>query len=529
VRRGAARLAAVLAVAGALATAAHAQLPAPADDCGRLAARDFQGIPDAATVIDSAVSVPAANGLPAHCHVRGYVAPQVRFELQLPERAAWNGKFLMQGCGGLCGAAQPATCEDVLARNYAVVTTDLGHSGQAWQTLWARDNLQAEVDFAYRGTHVVAVAAKAILAAYYGRPQERAYFRGCSTGGRQALVEAQRFPADFDGIIAGAPVFSETGISALHLIWSGRANLDAQGRPILAPADVELLHASVLAACDAADGVRDGIIEDPRSCAWEPGRLACAGPPAAGCLGPAQLAVARRLYDGARDSAGRALTPGGLSKGSEYEWVPYFVGRDGPATFAPGGPVDALYRYLLFMPDAGPAGSAADFDFDRDPPRLALMETLYSPLNPDLRAFRARGGKLLLYHGWDDAEIPASHMVDYFTLVERAMGGAAATRDFARLFMLPGVAHCRRGPGADAVDWLGYLEDWVEEGRAPESVLAHHLATPENYLGLPRRRFPLAAGEYDRVRPVYAWPRTARFTGRGDPSRPEGWRPSGAR
>jgi feruloyl esterase len=511
--------AALLAVAWGAGAAA-----AQGDACAALLARDFQGVPDAPTVLTSAVVAIAANGLPSHCHVRGAVAPQVHFELHLPLPPAWNGRLLMQGCGGLCGATQPATCEDALARHYATVVTDMGHSGAAWQAHWARDNLPAEIDFAYRATHVVAVAAKAVLVAYYGRPQERAYFRGCSTGGRQALIEAQRFPADFDGIIAGAPVLSETGISALHLIWSGRANLDAQGRPILSADDVALLHEGVLAVCDGADGLRDGIIEEPTACAFEPESLACGRAPPGRCLSPEQVAAARRLYDGARDSAGRPLTPGGLAKGSEREWVPNFVGRDGPATFHPAGPVSALYRYLIFMPDPGSVGTAADFDFDRDPPRLALMESLYSPTNPDLRAFRARGGRLILYHGWDDAEIPASHMLDYFGMVERAMGGREETRKFARLFMLPGVAHCRRGPGADAVDWLSYLEAWVERGEAPDAVVAHHLAQEENYLGLPRKRFPLAPAEYDRARPVFAWPNVARFTGRGDPAQPEGWR-----
>lgn len=500
-----------------------AQSPAP-DSCAALLFKSFQAVPDAPTAITAATLVPAANGVPAHCRVQGYVLPQIVFDLQLPVATEWNGKFLMQGCGGLCGAAQAATCEDVLARDYAVITTDMGHTGPAWQTLWARNNLQAELDFAYRATHVVAVAAKAVVASYYGKPHSRAYFRGCSTGGRQGLIEAQRFPADFDGIIAGAPVFSETGIAALHLIWSGRANLDAAGKPILTVADVERLHESVLAACDAKDGVQDRIIENPARCEWEPERLRCTTSATSDCLDDAKIAAARRLYDGARDSAGRALTPGGLAKGSEYEWVPYFVGRDGPATFDPRGAAGALYRDLLFMPDPDPASSAADFDFDRDPPRLALMESLYTPMNPDLRAFKARGGKLILYHGWDDAEIPAPHMLDYHALVERTMGGDEATQAFLRLFMLPGVAHCRRGPGADAVDWLGYLERWVEEGVAPDEVLTHHLAKEENYLGLPRKRFPLAAEEFDRVRPVYAYPQTARYVGKGDPAAATSWR-----
>jgi feruloyl esterase len=487
-------------IASAAALLAVLALPAraAASDCAALLQASFAGVPDAPTTLVSAVAVPATPDLPAHCAVRGTVAPAVNFEVRLP--ADWNGKFLHQGCGGLCGQVQPATCDDALARRYAVAVTDMGHAGQPWESAWARDNLPAEIDFAYRATHVVTVAAKAITARHYGRPAARSYFRGCSTGGRQGLIEAQRFPADFDGVIAGAPVLDETGVAALHLMWSGRANLDGEGRPLLQPVHVDLLHEAVLAACDSLDGTRDGILEDPRRCDFDPAALACAGDvPAATCLTVAQQAAVHRLYDGARNSRGEALFPGGLARGSEYEWVPNFVGKDGPAVFAPGGPVAELYRNLIFLPDP-PADLSPVFDFDRDPPRLALMESLYTARNPELRAFRARGGKLILYHGWDDAEIPPALMLDYFATLQAAMGGPKATDGFARLYLLPGVAHCRRGPGADTADWLTHLERWVEDGRAPAAVETFHLTTEQNYLGLPRPRFPLPAESFDRVK-----------------------------
>jgi len=480
----------------------HAVAPV---DCATLLRQNFQSLPDALTTLSVAREVAATPELPAHCQVQGFVAPQVRFELRLPEPGRWNGKFLMQGCGGLCGEVEPATCDDVLARDYAVVVTDMGHQAQPWQSAWAYNNLPAEVDFAYRATHVVAVAAKAIIAARYGRPPARSYFRGCSTGGRQGLVSAQRFPGDFDGIIAGAPVLSETGVAALHLMWSGQANLDAAGRPILSAAKVAWVHRLVLAACD---GRSDGVINDPEACAWQPGDHQC---PAVSsgeeCLTAAEVAVLRRLYDGARNSAGEPLFDGGLARGSEYEWVPNFIGKDGPALFAPGGPIQDLYRYLIFLPDPGP-GSEARFNFDTDPPRLALMESLYTALNPDLSAFRNRGGRLLIYQGWDDIEVPPRLVTRYFDRMARAMGGPAATRDFARLYLLPGVAHCRRGPGADTVDWLAVLERWVEQGQAPEAVTAYHLTKEQNYRGLPRPRFPLDSADYDRTAliPPYAPP-----------------------
>ncbi len=473
--------------------------PGHAADCAALLRESFSGLPDAPTTISSAQGVAASADLPAHCQVRGFVAPQVRFEVRLPDD--WNGKFLHQGCGGLCGEAESATCDDALARNYAVAVTDMGHQAAPWQSAWAFNNLPAEIDFAYRATHVVTVAAKAIIARHYGRSATRSYFRGCSTGGRQGLVEAQRFPADFDGIIAGAPVLDETGVAALHLMWSGQANLDAQGRALLEPVHVELLHAAVLKACDARDGRRDGILDDPRQCDFEPAQLACPGDvAAASCLTAAQQSAVGRIYAGARNSRGESLFAGGMSRGSEYEWVPNFVGRNGPAVFAPGGPLRELYQYLIFMPDPGPNAPTTVFDFDADPGRLGLMETLYTAQNPDLSAFRARGGKLILYQGWDDAEIPPALIIRYFARIQQTMGGDGPTREFARLFMLPGVAHCRRGPGADTADWLTYLERWAEQGEAPDAVDTFHLTREQNYRGLPRPRFPLPAPDYDRVK-----------------------------
>jgi feruloyl esterase len=454
----------------------------------------LEQLPDAPTSLTAAEAIAASDDLPAHCRIRGYVAPQVRFELRLPI-TDWNQKLLMQGCGGLCGDIRSASCDDALARNYAVVTTDMGHQAPAYQSQWALNNRPAEIDFAYRGTHVTAVAAKALVARYYGKEQTKAYFRGCSTGGRQGMVSAQRFPADFDGIIAGAPVLDETGTAALHLIWSGLANLNAQDQPVLSADRVAQVHQRVLDSCAGTDG----LIADPRTCDWRAALVACQDEPTArDCFSQAELTTLEKLYNGARDSSGRRLVPGGLMPGSEYEWVPNFVGRDGPAVFHPDGPIQQLYQSLLFFRDPGPGHSAREFDFDRDPPRLALMEVIYSARNPDLRRFRDRGGKLIMYQGWDDVEVTPLNTVDYFQTLTATMGGPDQTATFARLFMLPGMAHCRRGPGADAVDWLSYLEAWVETDRPPDELIAHHLIKEQTYLGLPRPRFPLAPDEFDR-------------------------------
>ena len=517
-------------VFGGLLLSAQSGSAATEESCsGLMRADGLLELPDAPTTLTSATPVGASDELPAHCRVEGYVAPQVHFELRLPFHdesvQAWNGNFLMQGCGGLCGGINSATCDDALARNYAVVVTDLGHRAPSYQALWAYDNIGAEIDFAYRATHVVTVAAKAIVERFYGAPPRRSYFRGCSTGGRQGLVEAQRFPADYDGIISGAPVLNETATAALHLIWSGRANLDADDRPVLTADRVGQIHVQIIAACDPIDGNEDGLIEDPRRCDWEEVLTKCKGKRVKnGCVTAAEHEVLRKLYSGAWNSAGERLLPGGLMPGSEYEWVPNFVGRDGPAIFHPDGPIKHLYQNLLFHDDPGPGHSAREFDFDRDPPRLALMETLYSALNPDLRAFRARGGKLIIYQGWDDIEVTPLNTIDYFEIMEAAMGGRAETRSFARLFVLPGVAHCRRGPGADTVDWLTALERWVEDDQPPDSPVAYHLVEPQNYRGLPRRRFPLDRSAYDWSRPVFPYPTVARYSGRGDTSDPVNWK-----
>jgi len=510
---------------GLLLLAVPANAAPSAEACAGLARADFTGLPDAPTALTAATVVEAANDLPAYCRVEGTIAPQVGFELRMP-MTTWNGKYLQQGCGGMCGWINMGACEDALARDYAVANTDMGHKGAPNSALWALNNRQAEIDFAYRATYVTSLAAKAIIARFYGTPASRAYFRGCSTGGRQALVLAQRFPHAFDGIIAGAPVLNQTGVGILHLLWSGRAPPDPTGKPLLTPAHVDLVRRSVMTACDGRDGLEDGIIQDPTACRWAPRALTCGVSRGADCLTGAQVAAVERLYGGARDAAGRPLFPGGMPRGSEHQWVPAFVGANGATSLVmgPGSLIRDVLRYQVFWDDPGAAADPMAFDFDRDADRLRLVEPLYNAQNPDLSAFEARGGKLIMWHGWDDLEIPATLSIDYFRRLEAAMGGREAARGFARMFLLPGVAHCRRGPGPDTFDELGYLEAWVERGVAPDVVTAHKLATEQNYLGLPRPRFPLKPAEVRWTRPVPAYPLVAVRRGAAPPEQARAWR-----
>ena len=254
-------------------------------------------------------------------------------------------------------------------------------------------------------------------------------------------------------------------------------------------------------------------------------------PAAAGeaCLSPAELGAMRKLYDGASNSTGRLAFAGGggLPRGSEYTWSPVYVneaGRHGLIISSPSL-IQQLIQYKVFYQDPGTSMTLMDFDFERDVPRLALTEAFYNAQNPDLRRFKARGGKLLAYHGWDDTEVTPGYSVDYYETATRTMGGPEATRDFYRLFMVPGMGHCRRGNGADAIDYLDALERWVEQGEAPEKLVAHKLVKEQSYLGLPRPRYPLKPEEYRWRRPVYAYPDVAVFTGRGDSADPANWKP----
>lgn len=494
--------------------AARAQAAvADGSGCAALVAVDFAHVVDASTRITAASWHPADGKVLAHCQVMGLVEPAVGFDLRLP--VAWNGKFAHVGCGGFCGAAAGlGSCAGVLARGYACITSDLGHHSTPLDARWAGDNLQAKFDFGVRATHVATLAGKAIVAHYYGRDVGLAYYLGCSTGGRQGLMEAQRFPADFNGIVAGAPVLDELGDGML-LLWNTLATLDRDGRQLFSFDDVRFVHAAVVAACDLNDGVKDGLIGDGRRCRFRPETLACRAGAAPGCLSAAQIAALVRIYRGPTGSRGKSVYPAAVLPGSELNWLHAYVGEGGrPATYL--GFMGELFRYMAFSPDAGAGWRPAQFDWDRDPARLGVMSALYNADNPDLRRFRAAGGKLLLYAGWADQSVMPGIVTDYYEAVVRTMGGEGATRPFARLFMVPGMAHCSGGEGAWRIDHLSAIETWVERGTAPDALLGQHPregAEAATGFGVP----PLAAGAVAFSRRHYAYPAEARYRG-GDPA-----------
>ena len=477
-------------------------------------AKTFAELPDAPSAITAALIAPAERDLPEVCQVDGYVPPGVSFQVRMPTKA-WNGKFMMYGCGGPCGQIYREQAEEVLARGYAVAVTDMGHRGIG--TIYTFNNIPGMIDFGYRATHVTTVAAKAIIAAFYGKAASRNYYQGCSTGGRQGMVEAQRFPEDFDGLIAGAPVYFQSGDTPLFLRWSAMVNKGADGKPVLDAKKLPMIHKAVLAACDALDGVADGLLQDPRRCTWDPGAILCKkGAKGDACLTEDEAQVVRKIYTGAVNAKGKKLY-WGMSRGSEYYWTPAFIGANGQL----GTRATALGSAYSFWYEPSPTYS--EFDYDRDPPRLGMLEPLFDARNPDLRALKDHGAKLILYHGWDDNEIPPEATVDYYETATRTMGGADKTTDFFRLFMIPGMNHCRRGPGGDAIDWIAALENWVEKGQAPDKMIVGHLKEQQNYLGLPRLRYPVDPARIDRTRPIYPYPALARWTGTGDVNDAASW------
>ena len=291
-----------------------------------------------------------------------------------------------------------------------------------------------------------------------------------------------------------------------------------------------MLRTAVLAACDRLDGLADAVLQDPRACKYDPAQLQCpAGQDLKTCFTPDEVRVVKMLYAGPTNSKGERLSygQGGLSYGSEYEWSTFYIGARG-ASGRRGGFFGVGFGNGIYAPDASNAGKPYDFDVDAANDNLYFMGSTLQWLryagNPDLRRFRDRGGKMILWHGWDDSEVAPGASADYYETTTNTMGGPAATEKFFRLFMLPSTAHCRRGPGGDAVDWITYLENWVEKGAAPDAVIAHHLVKEQNYLGLPRLRYPLPPDSFDRTRPVYLYPAIARYRGKGDTQQAASWR-----
>jgi hypothetical protein len=453
--------------------------------------------------------------LPAFCRVAGSIRPSpdsdIRFEVWLPA-AQWNGKFQGVGNGGYAGAIGFSGLADAVRNNYASASTDTGHSDGGESAQWALHHPEKIIDFGYRAIHETAAAAKAIVLAFYGEAPKRSYFNSCSNGGRQALMEAQRYPADYDGIVAGAPANDWT-----HLLSSAASGMKAMlalPASYLSPAKLPAIEAAALAQCDAADGVKDGVIENPLACPFNPSVLLCKGEESDACLTAPQLAALASIYGGLKSGKGRPLFPG-LSPGGEAEPGGWATWVTGPAPmkssmFAYG---TQFFRNMVYN---NPDWDFHSFDADRDTKTAGDRLARYlNATDPDLSAFQKRGGKLILYHGWADAAIPPSNAVHYYDSVISRMGAGKAD-GFVRLYMVPGMEHCGSGPGPNMFDQGGTphadrfhsidaaLEAWVEQGTAPDRIVASRYKT-----NLDVHSDPI------RTRPLCPWPQVAKYRGSG--------------
>ena len=464
----------------------------PAMQCDALAANAF----GKDVKIDSATPVVAKDTLPEHCDVRGVIWPEARFVIKLP--AAWNERFQMAGNGGTAGVLSMGAVDAALRNGFAAASTDTGHDAAkeplatfAYVTPENPNGRRKLLDFAYLAVHETAVLAKQVIRAYYGSGARFSYWVGCSTGGRQGMQEAQRYPEDFDGLVIGAPGLFLTG-NVMRRIWVGQTQLGDAALPV---EKLPLLNKLVHEKCDATDGLADGLIDDPRRCDFQPARdlPKCDGAETPACFTAPQIGALGKIYGGVRNSKGKVLFPG-EPVGSESVWAENLVGPS--KLVLPRA--ESQMKFYALDPPPGPAWSYTMFNFDKDPARTARAAKDVNPLNPDLAPLKKRGGKIIQYSGWADQQVNPLPGIEYYETVNKRMG-YAETREFYLLFMVPGMFHCGGGPGCGNVDWLAALMDWVEKGVAPKQLTGTHLEK----------------GQATRTRPLCSYPQVARYRGTG--------------
>jgi hypothetical protein len=476
---------------------------APGKICGEL--NQFRS--DEIVQITAAV-IPAAGTTPAFCRVTGLLSPEIAFEVSLPEK--WNGRFYMIGNGGHAGEAlddsmRTSQINAALKVGFAVAQTNTGHDSRKESgASFVLGNPQKAIDYAYRAVHLTAVTGKDIVKDYYGKPVSRAYWNSCSNGGRQGLIEAQRFPEDFDGVIANAPWVDQTGFT-IGAMWNQKAMSET---PVTA-AKMALVAGKVMAKCDAVDGLKDGLIDDPRKCDFDPARdvLSCsAGADGSDCLTAAQAAAITKVYGGpvsngkpffpGFEPGSEAVMPNFFGGGVSSGWMNMIVSEQPDGKPADFGLAEDTMRYLVHKTPQ-PDWDYRTFNFDRDIHQLDDWSKLADAKNPDLSKFKERGGKLLMTYGWADPILQPRMGVNYY---ERALEkNGPDTRDFFRLFMVPGMSHCSGGIGTDQFDPMTAIINWVEKGRAPASIPASRV---EN-------------NRIVRTRPLCPYPQVARYSGQG--------------
>lgn len=430
----------------------------------------------------------AMTDLPAFCDVKVVSKPSadsvINIEYWLPD-TGWNGNFLAKGNGGWSGSITPNTLADGLRAGYATAMTDTGHEGGS--ASFALDHPEKVVDFGYRAVHEMAALGKQIVQARYESPVRKSYWDGCSAGGRQGLKAAQMYPADFDGIVAGAPAIMFTGRSS-QAIWIGQQTHKSPENA-LPQAKFAVVHNAVLAACDNLDGVKDGVLENPRKCNFDPKSIQCKGADAADCLTAGEVETVQKIYADVTNPRTKEVYFPGHEPGSENGWNtmaganPFGVGID-------------MFKYVVF---SNPDWDYKTLNFDADMTKAMKAGEPIDALNPNLKPFYDRGGKIIQYHGWGDPQISSRSSVVYYENVAKANGGVSKVQNNHRLFMVPGMAHCGGGDGTATFDMLSALTQWVEQNKVPEQIVASRVE----------------GGKTVRTRPLCSYPATAQYKGSG--------------
>ena len=456
---------------------------APGAGAGRGAAGGGRGAAPAAP--------PRVYALPAHCRIAATLRPSadsvIDIEAWLPESAIWNGKFQAVGNGGWAGVISYGALANAVEEGYATASTDTGHKGG--NALFAIDHPEKLADFAYRAVHEMTVTAKAMITKYYDRGPRLSYWNGCSTGGRQGLMSAQRYPEDFDAILAGAPANYQTHLHTWDLATSVPVLKDTAS--VVPAAKLDMVNKAVINACDAKDGVADGVLNDPMKCTFDVGSLQCKAGDAENCLTASQVTAMKRAYSPAKTSSGQVVFPGKVP-GAELGGLPGFAGYVG----GQNAPAISVGSFQVAYNNAN--WDWKTFDIDKDLPIVdQKVGSIVNAVNPDLSKFKARGGKLLMYHGWNDTAISPGNAIDYYTSVQKKMGGKQD--DFVRLFMAPGMNHCGGGVGPNLVNWMAALERWRESGVAPDRIDAVRIGN----------------NRVEVSRPLCAYPQVAVYNGKG--------------
>jgi tannase/feruloyl esterase len=471
----------------------------------RIAVRSATTVPAGPFHLPNARPDAAPANVPQFCRVIAVVRPEMDFELWLPER--WNRKYEAVGNGGLAGTFPFGAMVDPLERGYATSSTNTGHvNANGGDATWALGHMDRVINYGQRGVHEMALASKALIQSFYGAAPLHSYFNGCSYGGKQALTEVQKYPGDFDGVIAGDPANWTTRHQTGSHMWVTQA---LEGDGWLPPAKVQMLADAVNTACDAIDGIRDGVLNDPRRCHFDPSSIQCRNGEGPNCLTAAQVDAVKKIWSGPRDSEGQLLYPG-LEPGGEggpTGWLQWVTGNT-PGAGGHTGLGLPFMKYIVYEnPEwdfhsfhySAPNGLESDVEYVED-----KVGRIFDAIDPDLRPFRSNGGKLIQYHGWSDPDIPPANSINYYENVVRAVNGEKPgalrdTKEFYRLFLVPGMNHCGGGPGTSRFDMLTALEQWVEHGKAPEQVTGAHATN----------------GQVDRTRPICAYPALAQYKGSG--------------